>query len=146
MIITFCGHADFQNVPNYEKQVLSCLEKIIKDDAAQLYSGGYGNFDRFAHQCGKLYQSTHPNVQLILITPYISTTKSIDPTQYDAVIYPELETVPAKFAILQRNRWMIDQADTLIAYVNHRCGGAYQTYQYARKKKISLINLADFPS
>ena len=62
---------------------------------------------------------------------------------YDEIVYPELESVPWKFAISKRNEWMVEQADIVIAFVDHDWGGAATTLQYAKRKKKTIINLAD---
>lgn len=63
--------------------------------------------------------------------------------KFDNTIYPEIENVPPKFAIIKRNEWMIDKSDFLIAYVEHNCGGAYRTLGYVKNKKdISINNIS----
>lgn len=59
-------------------------------------------------------------------------------------IFPEgLELVPRRFAITHRNRWMVDQADYVVAYVDHNYGGAAQTLKYAKGKGTKqILNLA----
>ena len=39
---------------------------------------------------------------------------------------------------------MVDKCDCLIAYIDHQWGGAYNTYQYAVRKKKKIINLIDY--
>ena len=62
---------------------------------------------------------------------------------YDSVIYPPLEKVPPRAAIVKRNEWMIEKADLIIAYVKQTYGGAYKALQYAHKRKKMMINLAE---
>lgn len=63
---------------------------------------------------------------------------------FDDTIYPNIENVPPRFAIIKRNEWMVNNSDFLIAYVENRFGGARKTLQYAEKKKnIKIINLVD---
>lgn len=146
MIITFCGHSQYTGSKEDEAKILSLLTEKIGDCPAELYLGGYGAFDEFARKCGKKYQEKHPNTKLILITPYITIDyqkNRLDgqKDKYDAILYPELENVPLKFAIWHRNRWMVEKADLVIAYVNYEWGGAYQTYKYAKKKRKGIVNL-----
>lgn len=144
MIIMFCGHSDY--VPSEEdgKKILSLLEEKIGERDAELYLGGYGGFDAFAEKCGREYQRTHPNTKLIFVTPYMTENRLVDAKlRYDDVIYPELERVPPRFAISHRNKWMAEKADCVIAYVNHAWGGAYQTYQHAKKKQKEICNLTE---
>ena len=144
MVITFCGHSDYRSTSEDRLKMMFLLEKTIGDNDAELYFGGYGGFDSFALSCGRKYQETHPNVKLIFVTPYM--TESYQKNQlsqyeneYDSIVYPPLEKVPPKFAILSRNEWMIDEADLLIACVKRHWGGAYQTYEYAIRRKKPII-------
>lgn len=145
MIITFCGHADFVSTQEYRQRVLDLLEREVGDASVDFYLGGYGAFDQFAYSCCKAYQKEHPKALLVFVTPYRVVKKMMgrDPGElYDAILYPPIEDKPLKFAILYRNQYMVEQADLVIAYVAHSTGGAYQSYQYARRKGKTLFNLA----
>ena len=147
MIITFCGHSHYTESKDDEQKILSVLEDIIGNNYAEIYLGGYGEFDDFARRCGKKFKDKHPNTKLIFITPYISPEYQKNHLEYikdlyDEIIYPELENVTPRFAISYRNKWMVDKADLIIAYINHSFGGAYQTYKYANKKGKKFINIA----
>ena len=48
-----------------------------------------------------------------------------------------------KAAIQKRNRWLVDRADCLIAYLFRDFGGAYETVKYAKKQGKPVINLAE---
>ena len=62
---------------------------------------------------------------------------------YDEVQYPvSFKTYP-KSAITKRNKWMIDNSELLVAFVEEgRKGGALTTLKYAEKKGVPIINLA----
>ena len=148
MIITFCGHGNFNKTEAFERIVLEILEDKIGDNTAEIYLGEYGDFDRFAYDCCQKYKNIHPNISLIFITPYITEEYQKNhlihqKKRFDAIIYPELEKVPLRFAISCRNKYMVDKSDIVIAYVNHKWGGAYQTYKYAKSKKKDIFNLAE---
>ena len=143
MVITFCGHGDYSPSKEHEKMVLDFLEEKIGDQSAELYLGGYGNFDQFALHCGKKFQSTHPNTKLIFVTPYLaddSRLKAIEAT-YDEIVYPPLERVPKRLAISRRNRWMAEQTDCVVSYVTHSWGGAFQTLRHAKKRHKEIFAL-----
>ena len=148
MIITFCGHSDFVTSREQEERLLTFLQKEVGNLPADFYLGGYGGFDRFAYDCCKVYQKTHPNVSLVLVTPYYDTSYQKThlqeaATRYDTILYPEIEDKPKRFAIVYRNRYMIEKADFVVAYITRKWGGAYITYQYAQKKAKAILNLAD---
>ncbi len=63
---------------------------------------------------------------------------------YDRVMIPEsIGKTHPKGAITKRNRWMIEQADLLICYVEREEGGAYAAFKYAKKLKKQIVNLAE---
>lgn len=148
MIITFCGHSQFQATERVERELLLLLEQKVGDASAELYFGGDGAFDAFALACGQSYKAKHPGTRLVFITPYITesyqkTHLEVGGRLYDEILYPSLEKVPYKFAIFHRNRRMVDRAALVIAYVEYSRGGAYQTFQYAKRKGKEVINLAE---
>lgn len=144
MTVTFCGHSDFVPSTAIEARLLSVLGSQIGDSPAELLLGGYGNFDRFALRCGKIFQQTHPQVSLIYVTPYMVTERQTSVgAEYDGIVYPPLEHIPPRYAILHRNRYMVERADLVIACITRSRGGAYQTYLHARRKGKTMINLAD---
>ncbi len=147
MIITFCGHAQYTETREDEQKLLSLFAVLVGDRHTELYLGGYGSFDAFARKCGRKYQTAHPNTRLVFVTPYITasyqkTHLNYDKSLYDEILYPHLEEKPLRFAISYRNRWMVEQADYVIACVTHEWGGAYKTYQYAKRKQKQIFNIA----
>lgn len=61
--------------------------------------------------------------------------------RFDDIIYPPIENVPYKYAIIRRNEWMIDVADFVIAYVKYSWGGAARSLEYAKRKKKNIIQI-----
>ena len=148
MVITFCGHSDYMSTKEDKEKILSLLEQLVGEKSAELFLGGYGKFDEFARYCGEAYKKTHPNVKLIFVTPYITesyqrTHLEYNKKLYDCIVYPELENKLPRFAILYRNKWMVEQADFVIAYVAYERGGAYQTYKHAKRKGKTVFNITD---
>ena len=53
-------------------------------------------------------------------------------------VFPEgIETVPRRFAIEYRNKWLIEHSDIIITYVEHSFGGAAKLKALAKKKGSS---------
>jgi nucleoside 2-deoxyribosyltransferase len=78
------------------------------------------------------------------ISNKLNTEKAYYEYYYDEIIIPEeLCGVHYKAAIQKRNRWMVDRADCLIAYLFRDFGGAYETVKYAKKQGKPVINLAE---
>ena len=150
MIVTFCGHADFHKTPELESHMLALLKEHVGDTPAEFYLGGYGGFDGFAFEMATRYKIDHPQVSLIFVTPYMSEEYQRNhlteaTARYDAILYPPLEQIPPRFAITHRNRYMVEIADLVIAYVTRQRGGAYQALRHALRKGKSVLNLSEIP-
>lgn len=146
MIITFCGHSDFLFSDDVKQQLKNILvSEIRKNPTCKFYLGGYGDFDSFCLRSLRELKKEFQDIELIFITPYIDKNYSrleFAKYHYDDIIFPPLESVPRKFAILKRNEWMVEEADLVIAYVKYSWGGAAKTLEYANRKKKQIINLA----
>ncbi len=146
MRITFCGHGKFSYCKDDEARLLEYLENRISGQDVEFYFGADGSFDSFVLSCCRKYKEQHGNARLIFVTPYISLEYQRSHIDYiadkcDEIIYPDLERVLPKFAIIYRNRYMVDKCDILVSYVNREYGGAYKTYSYAMKKNKEIYNL-----
>ena len=145
MIITFCGHSNclFSDEEKEKlKQIL--IKEIRKNPTCKFYLGGYGDFDSLCLRTLRELKTDFPDIELLFITPYIDKNYSkleFAKYHYDDVIFPPLESVPRKFAILKRNEWMVDEAALVIAYVMYSLGGAAKTLEYAKRRKKLIINL-----
>ena len=146
MIITFCGHSNcLFNDEEKEKLKQLLIKEIRKNPTCKFYLGGYGDFDSLCLRTLQELKTVFPNIELLFITPYLDSNYSkleLAKYYYDDVIFPPLESVPRKFAILKRNEWMVEEADLVIAYVKYSWGGAAKTLEYAKRKKKRIINLA----
>jgi uncharacterized phage-like protein YoqJ len=146
MIVTFCGHARFHGTEEYEQKILAFLRDNVGDIPADMYLGGYGDFDGFAYDCCKKYKKAHPNVSLVFVTPYLTVEYQknhleYQTTRYDSIVYPEIEDKPPRFAISYRNKWMVEKADYVVCCIEHDWGGAYKTYLHAKRQKKPIINI-----
>lgn len=144
MKITFFGHRTFVSQAKYKKKTMLLLEDIIGDEDVEFYLGGYGAFDNFSLGCCYEYKKNHPSARIFFVTPYISESYDRLKTakkDFDHIIYPSLESIPPKFAITHRNKYMVNISDVVIAYIHHEYGGAYQAYRYAMKTKKRTFNI-----
>lgn len=143
MIIVFVGHGRLYSVNGLFEALTQEIEKyVLLNQKISFYCGGIGDFDNLCAKACLEVKKKSKNCELLLIIPYINSVNK-ENILYDGIIYPPIENVPLKFAINYRNRWMIDKADVIIAYVDHSFGGAYNTVKYAESKKKRVINLAE---
>lgn len=143
MIITFTGHRTLAETETlYKELVLALRASIPQSGTVSFYLGGYGMFDELCLRACREIKIEFPLCRICYVTPYYpQKTTHTELSHYDESIYPPLETVPPRFAIHRRNRWMVEQADLVIAYVKYQ-GGAFQMLEYARKKEKAILNLA----
>ena len=141
MTATFFGHKDTPK--QIEPTLRSTLIDLIENKNVNLlYVGNNGNFDTMVrHQLEDLSQ-TYP-ITYSVVLAYLPTEKN----KYDNLtntIYPEgLETVPKRFAISWRNKWMIQQSDFVVTYVTHTYGGAAQFKEMAVRQGKAVIKLQE---
>ena len=139
MTATFFGHKDTPK--EIEPTLRSTLIDLIENKNVNVfYVGNNGNFDTMVRRQLEDLSQTYP-ITYSVVLAYLPTEKN----KYDNLtntIYPEgLETVPKRFAISWRNKWMIQQSDVVVTYVTHNFGGAAQFKEMAEKKGKTTINL-----
>ena len=62
--------------------------------------------------------------------------------QFDSVmIPPTLHNVHPKAAITERNRWMVENCDLLIAHVVHERGGAWTAMRVAEQLGMPVLRI-----
>ena len=149
MTVTFFGHSTVTDFTDIKELLYQTVKNLIADeDKVTFYLGGYGDFDNIAARVCRELKSEHKQIEVVLVTPYLtpSQQKKIremeDRRLYDASVYPPLENVPPRLAIIKRNEWMAENADVIFAYVKYSHGGAFRAVAYAQKKGKKIINLA----
>lgn len=139
MIVTFCGHRDIVCSDKLTRQLRFVLYDLISEGADTFLLGGYGAFDSMAAMTVRELKSTYPHIRSTLVLAYLDRDYNED--LYDDTVYPPLEGVPLRYAISQRNRWMVAASDVVVSYVTHSYGGAATTLRYAEKKKKRIVRL-----
>mgnify|MGYP001625682012 FL=1 len=137
MNVTFCGHAQVAQIEVVKAWLCAVTQRLIERGATTFYLGGYGAFDSLAAAVLREQKKRYPQIELVLVLAYLDARKNI--SAYDNTVYPPLESVPRRFAISHRNRWMVDTSD-VVAYVLHDWGGAATTLRYAKRKKKQIIS------
>lgn len=115
MIITFCGHAQISHSQNLQDWLFAVTRRLIESGAKTFYLGGYGEFDNLAAAVLRRLKKHYSEIELVLVLAYLSTEKDV--SGYDRTVYPPLESVPRRFAISRRNRWMVESSDVIVAFL-----------------------------
>lgn len=137
MKIAFCGHSEMTDREAVKQWLAPVCLDLIKSGATDFYLGGYGSFDSLCAAVLRKLKKEHRKIRLILVLPYLNSSIMTD--GYDETVYPPLESVPKRFAILRRNEWTVQECDVLVSYVVHGWGGAAKMLEYARRKKKQVI-------
>ena len=133
--VTFFGHRD---TPKETEPALrlTLIDLIENKNATLFYVGNHGNFDAMVHRQLEDLSKTYP-IKYYVVFAYIPG-KNDTPDEYS--ILPEgIETVPRRFAINYRNKWMLTKSDIVVTYVTRPVGGAWEFKQMAEKHKKIII-------
>ncbi len=140
---TFFGHR--QVYDNIDEILKSVLTELIEKGVNVFYVGSQGAFDSIVLRILKLLKVKFPDILYYVVLAYIPMEKSkycIDCTEN--TIYPDgLENVPQKYAIVERNKWMIEKADYVVVYVKHTFSNAEKFRLLSEKKGKTVINISD---
>lgn len=123
--------------------LMEAVEHHIVDYGVNV--GNYGGFDRMAAKAVILEKALHPEITLLLLLPYHPAERPVEtPPGFDGTFYPPgMESVPRRYAIVRANRYIINHVDYLIAYAWHPGSNACNMLDYALKREIPVMNLAD---
>lgn len=132
----FIGHNECYGVTS--EQIKEAIVSLIDKGVTDFLSGGQGGFDRLCGRCVYEVKKQYPNINNYLVIPYLSFNV-YNSELFDSIIYPDdFETYHFKAAIPARNKFMVDNANYAICYVNHGWGGAAKTYERAKKKGLNI--------
>ena len=143
MVVTFFGHKD---TPDKVKPLIEqTVERLIEENGNITFLvGTHGSFDRMTQSVLAKVKKRYPNIDCQIVLAYIKT-EADEYSQYElpTVVPENIELTPKRFAINFRNKYMVEQCDTVICYITHDWGGAYTFTEKARKKGKTIINLAE---
>lgn len=127
---------------NIREPLIQAVEThIIEYGVTTFTVGRYGAFDNMTIGVLREAKKRHSDIKLYLLTPYALIQKIDAPLAFNGTIYPEIEKVPLRLAIVQANRYMVQKSDYLITYCHH-IGNTRNIVEYAQKReKKGLIKI-----
>lgn len=137
MRCTFFGHSD---TPQEKRETLKAvIIDLVKNNGVDtFYVGNHGNFDKMAYKILCELSDVY-NIKFFVVLSCVPIKES---NGLKNTIVPEgIENVPPRFGIVYRNKWMINNSDYVVTYVNRSFGGAAKFKEYAEKKKRIVINV-----
>ena len=141
MICTFIGHRDTPKcVQPILREVL--VELITKKGVNEFYIGTHGKFDNIVLTTLKELKKEFLHINYTNVLAYITGGKE-DFQKYENTVFPNvLENTPPRFAIIKRNKWMIEKSDYVVCYVWQTLTNAVEFLEFAKRKGKKIINLA----
>ena len=135
--VTFFGHRD--SPKEIEPALRLTLINLIENkNATVFYVGNHGNFDAMVRRQLEDLSKTYP-IKYYVVLAYMPGNNN-EPDEHS--ILPEgIETVPRRFAINYRNKWMLTKSDIVVTYVTRPIGGAWEFEQMAEKMKRNIIGI-----
>ena len=138
--VTFFGHRD---TPKETEPALrlTLIDLIENKNATVFYVGNHGNFDAMVRRQLEDLSKTYP-IKYYVVLAYMPSKKD-EPDEH--TILPEgIESVPRRFAISYRNKWMLNKSDIVVTHVTRSFGGAWEFRELAQKQDKTVINLCVF--
>lgn len=149
----FTGH---RRLPENQKEEIA--ERVEKAVVSLIHSGylyfGAGGALGFDTLCAKTIlrlRQSYPGIKLILVLPCASQADRWRPEdkavywelmeQADKVVYTSQEYT--RDCMFKRNRHLVDNSSACICYQTKAIGGTAYTVEYARKRGLQIINLAE---
>ena len=138
MVCTFFGHR--QVTKEIEPTLRAVLIDLIENhDVKRFYVGNHGGFDAMVLRALKGLAAIY-TIEFCIVLAYLP--KKNDKNDVVTVFPEGLETIPKRFAISYRNKWMIERADYVVTYVNHNIGsGAAQFKELAEQRGKRVIEI-----
>lgn len=137
----FIGH---RHAPSsIKEQLAEVIEKHITEYGVNTFTvGHYGSFDGLVKEVLREAKKRHTDIKLYVLAPYALIQKIETPIDFDGSFYPEgLEKVPKPYAIVQANRYMVQNSNYLISYCKY-IGNTRNLVEYAqRREKKGLIKV-----
>lgn len=147
LTVSLFGHRIIEDYNFVESKLYELLRILMQKESGEIefLIGRNGDFDLMAASViRKLKKETgNENIFLTLVLPY-ETAELRNNTESFERYYDSIEICDShnfKYAIVARNRDMIDRSDMVVVYVKNETGGAYQALKYAEKNQRRIINL-----
>lgn len=143
--VSLFGHREIENLRQLENKFAPIIKDLMRTKQyVSFLIGRNGEFDEYAASVIKRIQKEvgKENNDITLVLPYKVADIEYYEKYYDSIIIPEsVYNAHPKSAITLKNRWMVEQSELVIVYVERDRGGAYASMKYAEKLNKKIINL-----
>ena len=149
--VSLFGHRSLLNPLSAESNLEHEVYKILKNHSyVKFLIGRTGEFDLMAALTIRRVMKAYSRINdtLTLVLPYQNSSVENHKDSF-LNLYDEIEICQYsadahyKSAFQARNQYMVDRSDLVLCCIEHQSGGAYRTVQYAQKKEIRIVNVAE---
>lgn len=149
----FTGHRSLSHEEKLKVAVhlRRVIEEQIKAGVVFYGAGGALGFDTLAAQTVLEMKKEYPQLRLILVLPCEDQTREW--RSEDIAVYEDIKRRSDKVVYVsreytsdcmhRRNRHLVDHSGTCICYLTRASGGTAYTVDYARRKGLRIINVAN---
>ena len=114
---------------------------VLCHSVNNFYVGNHGHFDALVLKALRELKRQHPEITYCVVLAYLP--RKVLPYETEETVYPEgLETVPPRFSIIHRNRWMVDHSDFVISALSVDFGGAAEAVRYAEARGKEVVRIS----
>ncbi|MFI3142237.1 MAG: hypothetical protein R3Y27_08035 [Clostridia bacterium] len=137
----FFGHRDTPQ--EIKPKLINEIENlIINENVNEFYVGNHGGFDLMVANALHELKIKYPHIDYSVVLAYMPKEKVETFECKHPTLLPEgIESVPKRFAINFRNKWIIKNSTHAIVYINCTLGGAFKFYELAEKSGLKIIKL-----
>lgn len=143
--VSLFGHRKTDDLRQIENRLAPMIKQLIQEkEYVSFLIGRNGEFDEYAASVVKRVQKQvgSESSEITLVLPYSVANIEYYEKYYDSIILPEsICGAHPKAAITLKNRWMVEQSDLIIAYVEREKGGAFAAMKYGEKMNKKVVNL-----
>lgn len=131
---------------DFKTRLYNTIETLIEQGYKHFLSGGALGMDMFAAEAVLELKHKYPDIVLEMVSPFDAQAAKWAP-QYQRRhdwLFEEADIVTAtgheytKSAMFARNRYLVDNADVLLAAYDGQPGGTQMTIQYAKQTGIQV--------
>lgn len=127
------------------------IERLIDKGVIYFYAGGALGFDTIAAEIILYLKTQYPQIKLIMVYPCRDQTvlwmqKDIEKyikikSRCDEYVY--ISEKYTNECMRERNRYLVDKSSYCIYYLENKNSGTSYTVNYALKKGLTVINIAN---
>ncbi len=139
MICTLLGNRECPGLQEERLEQL-LIDLICRQGVRRFYVGNHGKFDRKAAVVLQKICQKFAHVEYTVVLAYYPTDACFV-KDHPTILADGVETVPPKFRIVYRNKWMIRQAQIVICYLHNIAGNTRDMAAYARSKGKEVIEI-----